>query len=650
MTDYLSQARSHANREVAGRSCVYPPLTPAQEEMRAAFAAQKEICRGAKPIPGEGRGIVTLAGGATYFAAGYVLVRRLRDMGCLLPIEWWVIGGCEIDLRMRKIAESLPGVEVVLLNDRVRECGEDIPTPSGWQAKCRAISYSRFREVLFLDADQVPARDPSYLFDSSEYQESGAVFWPDFLPYGWDITAAAFRVAGLPIPGNTRNQGWHKPTDYRPFESGQILLDKPRNAGPLALCRWINDRADFWYPEPAGKLPWLIYGDKSTFYLAWESLKHPYAMPPDCTRTGGNQQDFLRGGAFLQQDFSGDIVFQHRVQPPAKWNLAGDNTEPPGFVGHKECESHLSDLRTQWNGQPFAWGDMGPQDYAVANTLMGTYTRFHKGTARNIVLAKDGQTDTSGIGWTVRHNGNRPVLLLVNTQRSIAIWGQAENGWCNHRDDDFLLPRPFLECPPEKEAYAMIADVIEKNEYRLPDSFAASDVVLDIGGHVGAFAVACLSRGAGKVVSVEPIPDYCEMYSRNLAAWGGKSELIEAACDYREMAVMARGNHSGEWHSAESGELRAKGVSLKELLASLGKVRLLKFDCEGAEWPSLVGGLELSKTLAGVLEICGEYHLAQAGGYTIGDLRRVLEVAGFSVETVPTNPHLGHFFARRVSA
>lgn len=47
--------------------------------------------------------------------------------------------------------------------------------------KAAAILASKFAEVLYLDSDNVPLRDPAYLFDEPLYKSSGgAVFWPDY--------------------------------------------------------------------------------------------------------------------------------------------------------------------------------------------------------------------------------------------------------------------------------------------------------------------------------------------------------------------------------------------------------------------------------------------------------------------------------------
>lgn len=43
-----------------------------------------------------------------------------------------------------------------------------------------AIARSSFSEVLYLDSDNVPLVDPTFLFDSPTYQKHGIVLWPDF--------------------------------------------------------------------------------------------------------------------------------------------------------------------------------------------------------------------------------------------------------------------------------------------------------------------------------------------------------------------------------------------------------------------------------------------------------------------------------------
>lgn len=34
--------------------------------------------------------------------------------------------------------------------------------------------------MIYLDVDNIPVRDPTYLLDGPEYAASGALFWQDF--------------------------------------------------------------------------------------------------------------------------------------------------------------------------------------------------------------------------------------------------------------------------------------------------------------------------------------------------------------------------------------------------------------------------------------------------------------------------------------
>lgn len=43
--------------------------------------------------------------------------------------------------------------------------------------KVAALLNSAFEDILFLDADNVAVRDPSYLFDLPEYLDTGAMFF-----------------------------------------------------------------------------------------------------------------------------------------------------------------------------------------------------------------------------------------------------------------------------------------------------------------------------------------------------------------------------------------------------------------------------------------------------------------------------------------
>ena len=268
-----------------------------------------------------GRGVVVCGGGFRYGPCAWVLVRLLRHLGCTLPVEVWHLGGAERNAEWeRLLAEHGAGcVDATSFLPR-----HPHPDPGGWALKPYAVLHSRFREVLLLDADNVPVLDPSYLFDSPEYQETGAVFWPDVGRAGPD--SPYWRVFGV------------GPRDEPEQESGQVLVDKRRCWRALGLCDWYNRNRAFYYR--------YVYGDKDTFRLAWHRLGAAYAMPP-------------RGIEFIphtlcQHDFAGRRVFQHRVGD--KWSLAAGgsgNRRVPGFAHEDLCLSFLAELREQC--PPVTW-------------------------------------------------------------------------------------------------------------------------------------------------------------------------------------------------------------------------------------------------------------------------------------------------------
>ncbi len=216
------------------------------------------------------------------------------------------------------------------------------------------------------------------------------------------------------------------------------------------------------------------------------------------------------------------------------------------------------------------------------------------------------------------------------------------------------------------------ADVNRHNEYRLPDVFAPADLILDVGAHIGSFSFACLRRGAGAVVAYEPDPDNYPLACLNLARFGPRARVVRAAA-WRSDVPAGRVQlfrsldpaNTGGGGVVGTGEGTADAVPFDEAVADAlartgaARVRLLKLDCEGSEYPILL----TSRSLHLIDAVCGEYHEsgwpapehARVGGHDRYDrhtLRRCLEGHGFRVETRQhtPNPEVGLFFATRPAA
>lgn len=214
--------------------------------------------------------------------------------------------------------------------------------------------------------------------------------------------------------------------------------------------------------------------------------------------------------------------------------------------------------------------------------------------------------------------------------------------------------------------------VIEANRYLLPEKFAPEDVIVDIGAHVGSFAYACLTRGAGKVHAFEPDPENIRLCAANLKRFGQRvvlrraavwrSDTSDAELNYTGPVATAKGpNYGGGNVVFEDGlQIPVKNESLDSILSNIRCVRLLKLDCESSEWPILF----TSRLLECVDEIVGEYH--EIGGkynranipprtgvpgftsYTVEDLVLFLGRHNFSVETTRGHEsNIGTFFAKK---
>ncbi|HVB65092.1 MAG TPA: hypothetical protein VNE17_10200, partial [Nitrolancea sp.] len=118
-----------------------------------------------------------LAIGGRYIVSGWVLLSILRQVHrCRLPIEIWYLGDNDLPPHVRTLFERFD-VEFV---DACRDQRIAGPRPStGWELKAFAIVLSRFAEIVYLDADNIPLTDPAALFDEPRYRTTGALFWPD---------------------------------------------------------------------------------------------------------------------------------------------------------------------------------------------------------------------------------------------------------------------------------------------------------------------------------------------------------------------------------------------------------------------------------------------------------------------------------------
>lgn len=266
-------------------------------ELARAFVADQE----SEPLDlfENDAGIVTVGGGK-FSVLSMIMIEMLREKGSKLPVEVLIPPSDEGDDEFCEYILGLNARCVYFLEVLPKNLIGRIPI-QGYQFKIMALLMSSFKEVLFLDADNMPLVNPDPIFQQSIFRETGLIVWPDI----WRrVTSPAFyQVANIKIDLQTRvrymgdditptsryqDQSWTRsdmlslvpmhdlkgaipdPTS----ESGQLLVNKTKHLSTLLLAAYYNLNAEWYFrmlsQGTSGE------GDKETFIAAAHSLGEPY--------------------------------------------------------------------------------------------------------------------------------------------------------------------------------------------------------------------------------------------------------------------------------------------------------------------------------------------------------------------------------------
>jgi FkbM family methyltransferase len=206
--------------------------------------------------------------------------------------------------------------------------------------------------------------------------------------------------------------------------------------------------------------------------------------------------------------------------------------------------------------------------------------------------------------------------------------------------------------------------VINYNEYRLPEVFAAHDIILDIGMHIGSFCYAALTRGCRNVYGFEADRENFLIAVQNLKMFGDRVHPYHKAVwrsdrtgDALFFAGYGSNNTGGGTILYNTTGEKLDVIAFDEIIREVTnegqkRIRMVKIDCEGSEYPILL----TSRLLHLIDSIHGEYHncpiptVARIDGverFSIAELTQHLEKAGFQVESFAKPDNIGMFFATR---
>ncbi len=174
---------------------------------------------------------------------------------------------------------------------------------------------------------------------------------------------------------------------------------------------------------------------------------------------------------------------------------------------------------------------------------------------------------------------------------------------------------PFRLRPQD---HSVFYGVFGRDEYRLNEAATTSlDIVIDVGAHIGSFAVRVAPR-ARRVLCYEPMPENYELLTQNLSPFPQAEPRRLAVAGRRGTAeifigkTLARNSlfHRQERHTR--GSITVQTTTLADIFAEHGidHCDLLKLDCEGAEYEILYGSPR--DLLTRIRRICMEYHSVAA--------------------------------------
>lgn len=299
------------------------------------------------PIYNQGCSIVTSVYGAE-IASGYVLMCELARLGNVLPIEIFYRDGELTEQQIELLISPDPHrISVHKIKGNAKDFTTIYGTKAGWSTKIYAIFESSYNQILWLDSDCFPIRNPEFLFGDKEFSSKGSLFWRDV--FSTDRANRYYDDAPL----------WKvfrvSPNDAEPFEAGQLLLDKTKCWSQFSLVKHYADNCEYYYH---------FGGDTETFRMAWQHHAErnggyhsylnyhanptvvPYGFMPYGPFHKGvpNQYGKWGGGTVMvQRDRDGKELFNHRNIHKL---TIGNNVYNPDIINEDQYHQHVDALKS----------------------------------------------------------------------------------------------------------------------------------------------------------------------------------------------------------------------------------------------------------------------------------------------------------------
>ncbi|EST08508.1 Alpha-mannosyltransferase [Kalmanozyma brasiliensis GHG001] len=257
----------------------YDSPLPTERLLPRAFRRDSEygIVRGSRGI------VMSLGWKGAVFASQFISIIRDKHRNDI-PIELYYYGDSDLPSKYRDyLTKAHRNVRCIDL-ESLGLFDPDLTqlNRQGFAIKPFAMLATNFTEVILADADAILLEDPDRFFEEPGYIDSGTLFFHDrdHQRKGADYVVNEFMTNQLsqrgPSPRLASSEFWKKKGIFEQ-ESGIVVLDKRKTdvfAALLFTC-WQN------MGEIRKKTTYRVFwGDKETFWLAFEFSNFPYYFVP----------------------------------------------------------------------------------------------------------------------------------------------------------------------------------------------------------------------------------------------------------------------------------------------------------------------------------------------------------------------------------
>ncbi|KAF1330864.1 Rxlr effector candidate protein, partial [Globisporangium splendens] len=258
-------------------------------------------------------GVQVQAGGSRYergvivslhdgiVSMGASLIRELRCLGNTELIQVYHCFPEELSAEARALLTRNDAmVEIIDVCTEMLAMGQDdnvfagdtklAKTFQSYWLKPLALYHTKLQHVILLDADAILMRDPAALRETSGYDRTGTVFFYDrvysmlrflnSMSHGTQLLKylikhfdyAKFGLSGPHPSQQLRDSLVYRELTAHEMDSSMVLIDKRRMGKALDILKYLIVDVRFKL-----KFSW---GDKETFWLAYELAQQPYFFSP----------------------------------------------------------------------------------------------------------------------------------------------------------------------------------------------------------------------------------------------------------------------------------------------------------------------------------------------------------------------------------